>query len=424
MAEARCTVARPVRLSGAGIHTGVPSITTLAPGDGPGIVFRRTDLDGRPEIAACLANVRECDRRVVLGRGAVTVSTVEHLLAAAYAVGLDDLTVELNGPEVPALDGSAAPYLAALADAGKAASPGTRRVLRPTRRTVVEAEGSRYVASAHLGLRLTVTTEWPHPLIGRQSGCWDVTAERFATELAGARTFGFRSEAEALRAAGLAGGVTAHNAIILTDDGIENGPLRWPDEPVRHKALDLLGDLALLGARLEAEIVATKPGHRGNVALASALERTAARPEACVMDIEQIMRVLPHRYPMLLVDRIVELEPGKRIVGIKNVTINEPFFQGHFPGRPVMPGVLIVEALAQAGGVLLLEHVPHPETKLVLFMSLDEVKFRKPVLPGDQLRLEVEMLRFGGKTCRMRGIALVDGKPAAEGVMMAAILDR
>jgi UDP-3-O-[3-hydroxymyristoyl] N-acetylglucosamine deacetylase/3-hydroxyacyl-[acyl-carrier-protein] dehydratase len=200
--------------------------------------------------------------------------------------------------------------------------------------------------------------------------------------------------------------------------------LRWADEFVRHKAVDLLGDLALLGAPLNAEIVAFKPSHRENVNLVQIIERSAQLNAPPVMGIQEILKILPHRYPFLLVDRIVHTEPGKRIVGIKNVTMNEPFFPGHFPGHPVMPGVLIVEAMAQTGGMLLMGQVDDPESKVVYFMSIDGVKFRKPVVPGDQLRFELEMLKFRGKTCRMRGVAYVDGQPVTEAEMMAAIVDR
>jgi UDP-3-O-[3-hydroxymyristoyl] N-acetylglucosamine deacetylase/3-hydroxyacyl-[acyl-carrier-protein] dehydratase len=210
----------------------------------------------------------------------------------------------------------------------------------------------------------------------------------------------------------------------LSETGIESGALRWPDEFVRHKIGDVLGDLALLGARVEAHIMAERPSHQGNVELAQELARRGDRRDPTAMDVTRIMRVMPHRYPFLLVDRIVEIEPERRIVGLKNVTINEPFFQGHFPGHPIMPGVLIVEAMAQVGGMLLMDHFEDPESKVVYFMSLDGVKFRRPVLPGDQLRFEIEMVQFRGRTCRMRGEAFVDGQRVCEAEMMAQVVDR
>ncbi len=237
---------------------------------------------------------------------------------------------------------------------------------------------------------MTVTIEWDHPRIGRQSGCFDITPDGFTEQLARARTFGFARDARGLEDRGLARGATPSNTIVLSETDLVDTELRWPDEFVRHKAVDLLGDLALLGG----------------------------------MGIEEILGIIPHRYPMLLVDRIVEVEPRKRIVGIKNVTINEPFFQGHFPGHPIMPGVLIVEAMAQVGGMLLLGAVDDPENKVVYFMSIDGVKFRRPVVPGDQVRFELEMLQFRGKTCRMKGVGYVDGAAVAEAEMMARIVDR
>src|SRR5256714_14525116 len=200
--------------------------------------------------------------------------------------------------------------------------------------------------------------------------------------------------------------------------------MRWPDEFVRHKAADIVGDLALTGARIQAHVVATRPSHGGNIALARALARAGRRTGMPAMDIAKIMDYLPRRYPFLLVDRIIEVEGTKRIVGIKNVTINEPFFQGHFPGHPIMPGVLIIEAMAQVGGMLLLGTIEDPDQKVVYFMSLDNVKFRRPVLPGDQLRCELEMLQNRGRTCRMKGIAYVDGNVVAEAEMMARVVDR
>jgi UDP-3-O-[3-hydroxymyristoyl] N-acetylglucosamine deacetylase/3-hydroxyacyl-[acyl-carrier-protein] dehydratase len=359
-----------------------------------------------------------------LGEGDVAVETVEHLLAAAGALQIDDLTVELDGPEPPIGDGSFAPYLDALAEAGIVEQPGEPVVYRVTVPFHLAEGEASYVVAPAPALRLTATVEWPHPLIGRQSGSYDITPESFARELAGARTFGFLREAEALRARGLALGAALESTLILTEDGLAGGALRWPDEFVRHKAGDIVGDLALLGGRVQAHVVATKPSHQGNIALARWLGRTGQRSGGTVMDIGRILDVIPHRYPMLLVDRIIEVEGTRRIVGIKNVTINEPFFQGHFPGHPIMPGVLIIEAMAQVGGMLLLGTIEEPDQKVVYFMSLDNVKFRRPVLPGDQLRCELEMLQNRGRTCRMKGVAYVDGNVVAEAEMMARVVDK
>jgi UDP-3-O-[3-hydroxymyristoyl] N-acetylglucosamine deacetylase/3-hydroxyacyl-[acyl-carrier-protein] dehydratase len=385
------------------------------------------DLPGAPAVPARLSEVAAVERRTALGAGAVTIDTVEHLLAAVAAHEIDDLTIELAGPEPPIGDGSVQPYFEALARAGiveVAGEPLVLTVAAPF--TVTEGDASYVVAPAR-ELRLTVAIEWPHPLIGRQAGSYTVTPATFAAELARARTFGFAGEAAALQAKGLIKGASAASAIVLDERGLaDGGALRWPDEFVRHKAADILGDLALLGGRVRAHIVATRPSHAGNITLARALARAARRSGPPKMDIGRIMDVLPHRYPFLLVDRIVEVEGRERIVGIKNVTINEPFFQGHFPGHPVMPGVLLIEAMAQVGGMLLLSYFEgqNIDDKVVYFMSLDNVKFRRPVVPGDQIRYELEMLSFRGKTCRMKGEGYVDGQLVVEAEMMATVVDR
>ena len=227
-----------------------------------------------------------------------------------------------------------------------------------------------------------------------------------------------------MRARGLALGASLENAVVLDDESVVSGELRYPDEFVRHKIGDVVGDLALLGARLAAHVVADRPSHEGNLALAREIRAAGKRQGQPIVDIEKIMQYLPHRYPMLLVDRILEFESGKRIVGIKNVTINEPFFQGHYPGHPVMPGVLVIEAMAQVGGLLLMEAVEDVENKTIYFMALDNVKWRRPITPGDQIRFELEMLQLRRYVCRMRGVGYVDGQVAVEAEMMAGIRDR
>ncbi len=421
----RRTIAREAAITGTGLHSGRDASARCLAGEaGQGIVFRRVDLPGSSPIPARLSQVRSTERRTALGQGQDTVETVEHLLAAAAALQIDDLTVELDGPEPPIGDGSFAPYLDALKAAGTLEQPGHPVVYRVTVPFHLTEGESSYVVAPAAALRLTTTIEWAHPLIGRQAGSFDITPDGFARELAPARTFGFLREAEALRARGLALGADLDSTLVLSEDGLVGGELRWPDEFVRHKAGDIVGDLALVGGRVQAHIVATRPSHQGNIALARWLQRTGQRDGGTVMDIGRILDVIPHRYPMLLVDRIIEVEGTNRIVGIKNVTINEPFFQGHFPGHPIMPGVLIIEAMAQVGGMLLLGTIEDPDQKVVYFMSLDNVKFRRPVLPGDQLRCELEMLQNRGRTCRMKGVAYVDGNVVAEAEMMARVVDR
>jgi UDP-3-O-[3-hydroxymyristoyl] N-acetylglucosamine deacetylase/3-hydroxyacyl-[acyl-carrier-protein] dehydratase len=426
--NARRSIDRRVSLRGIGLHTGAETEVTLVPAPaGHGIVFRRVDLRDKPEVPARLTEVETVERRTAVGRGECSIQTVEHLLAAVAVHEIDDVTLEVAGPELPIMDGSVRPYFDALVEARPVEVGGTPVVLTVQAPFTVTEGDSAYVVAPAKDYRLTVTIEWPHPLIGRQAGSYEVTPEAFAREIAGARTFGFTSEIAELQAKGLIKGASSANAIVLDERGILNGgKLRWPDEFVRHKAADVVGDLALTGARIRAHIVANRPSHRGNIALAWALSRAAKHAGPPRMDIGRIMDVLPHRYPFLLVDRIIEIEGQRRIVGIKNVTINEQFFQGHFPGHPIMPGVLIIEAMAQVGGMLLMHHFEgqNVEDKVVYFMSLDNVKFRRPVVPGDQLRFELEMLQFRGKTCRMKGVGYVDGQVVAEAEMMAMVTDK
>lgn len=421
--SARRTIARAGAVSGVGLHLGKPCRLTFEPATpGTGVRFRRIDVAGAPETPAHADVAELAERRTQLGTGDAALHTVEHVLAAVMGAGIDDLVISMDGPEPPILDGSARPFLEALQHAGMVEHGGTAdcvRVVRPLR--VVDGE-SVYEAHPADGLMLDVRIDFPHPLVGSQGGTWVINPETFQQELAGARTFGFMREVEALRAMGLIQGASTENAVVLDETGVVGTTLRWPDEFVRHKAMDLVGDLALAGKRVQARITATKPSHRGTVLLVRALLAQDQREEQ-VLGVEEIMKVLPHRYPFLLVDRVLELGE-KRIVGIKNVTINEPFFEGHFPGHPIMPGVLIVEAMAQVGGMLLMGTVEDPDSKVVYFMSLDNVKFRKPVRPGDQLRFELEMVQVRGKICRMKGVAKVDGEIVCEAEFAAMVRDR
>jgi UDP-3-O-[3-hydroxymyristoyl] N-acetylglucosamine deacetylase / 3-hydroxyacyl-[acyl-carrier-protein] dehydratase len=405
------------------LHLGVPCRITFQPAPAKqGILFRRTDCPGLPPIRAHVSEVSGSERRTQLGKGAQAVHTVEHVLAAVMGMGIDDVTIDMDGPEPPILDGSAAPFLAALSEAGLAALEGEPDFLDLSEPVRIIDGASVYEAFPCDRLELDVTIEFPHPLIGKQARRFTVTEELFASELSRARTFGFVHEVDALRAKGLIKGASLENAVVLDDTAVLSGDLRWADEFVRHKAMDCVGDLALAGARVRARIVAVKPSHRGTITLVRELVK-AGRKEKGMYTIEDIMKVLPHRYPFLLVDRILEIEE-KRIVGLKNVTINEPFFQGHFPGHPIMPGVLIIEAMAQVGGMLMLGSLADPDSKVVYFMSLDNVKFRRPVKPGDQLRFELEVVQLRGTVCKMRGVGKVDGDVVVEADMAATIRDR
>jgi UDP-3-O-[3-hydroxymyristoyl] N-acetylglucosamine deacetylase/3-hydroxyacyl-[acyl-carrier-protein] dehydratase len=430
----RRTISTPATLKGIGLHLGQECELTFRPAaSGSGVRFRRTDLSDQPIIAARVEEVTATERRTQLGEGRTAIHTVEHVLSAAAALELDDLMIDMSGPEPPILDGSSAPFYDALITADiveQAGEPDYLTLSEPLR--VIDGN-SVYEAYPADDLALDVTIEFAHPVIGRQSGRYVVGRESYRHEFAEARTFGFLDEVEELRAKGLIRGASTDNAIVLDDQGVMANELRWDDEFLRHKALDCVGDLALAGARVRARIVAVRPSHRGTVTLVREMVRAGHRSRsttkgekgmAGTMSIEEIMKVLPHRYPFLLIDRILEMEGKERIVGIKNVTINEPFFQGHFPGHPIMPGVLIIEAMAQVGGMLLMGSIEEAEQKVVYFMSLDKVRFRKPVKPGDQLRFELEVIQIRGAVCKMRGIAKVDGELVAEAEMAAMVRDR
>jgi UDP-3-O-[3-hydroxymyristoyl] N-acetylglucosamine deacetylase/3-hydroxyacyl-[acyl-carrier-protein] dehydratase len=411
-------------VEGVGLHLGQACrLTFRGAAPGSGIQFRRVDLPDAPLTPAHVSRAVLSERRTQLGEGDGALHTVEHVLAAVAGLELDDLEIAMDAPEPPVLDGSAVPFVEALEQAGIAEQPGSVQYL-DVRRPMRLADGeAAYEARPSDALELAVTIDFPHPLIGHQTGVYRLTGDAFRTELAPARTFGFVREVEMLRAKGLIRGASTSNAVVLDETGVVDATLRWPDEFVRHKALDCVGDLALAGKRVRGHITATRPSHRGTVLLVRELV-TMADEQPRMLGIEEIMKVLPHRYPFLLVDRIVDFEPRQRIVGIKNVTINEPFFQGHFPGHPIMPGVLIIEAMAQVGGMLLMGAIDDPENKVVYFMSLDKIKFRRPVKPGDQIRFELEMQQIRGSVCKMRGVGLVDGNVVAEAEMAAMIRDK
>lgn len=421
------TVGSSVSVEGIGVHSGEAAVLTFRPAEpDTGIRFRRVDLEGTPEIPADLAHVAATDLGTSLCEEDVHVLTVEHVLAALAAHRVDNVVLELSGPEPPIQDGSFVAYFDAIREAGLADQGVAAKVLEITEPLELRLDsGAAYVVAPNPTLRISATIDFDHPAIGRQFGTFDITRDTFEAELATARTFGFKEDAEALHERGLALGASLENTVVLDDHGVLNDELRFPDEFLRHKVGDIVGDLALLGAQIKGHIVADRPSHEGNVALARALAGQDRRKRGNgVVDIQRIMKCLPHRYPMLLVDKIVEFEPEKRIVAIKNVTINEPFFQGHFPGHPIMPGVLLIEAMAQVGGLLLMESEEHPEDKVVYFMSMDRVKWRQPVVPGDQVVFELELLQSRGQVFRIGGVGKVEGKIVVEGELTAKVMDK
>jgi len=424
------TLERPATLSGVGVHSGERSSVTFRPDpSASGIRFLRTDLEGSLEIPADLEHVADTELGTTLAASSgETVRTVEHVMAALSAAGVSSTVVEIDGPEPPILDGSFEQYLGALNSAGtRELEAEVPALCISSPLTLDDGSGSaRYVVTPADAFRVSATIEFDHPAIGRQYGSFALDNGQFETDIAPARTFGFESEASALRERGLACGASLENTVVLNDKGILNDALRFPDEFLRHKVGDLVGDLALLGARIETHVIAERPSHKGNVALGLALAKASRRNPAGspIVDTQQILKYLPHRYPMLLVDRVIDFESGKRIVGVKNVTINEPFFAGHYPGHPIMPGVLIIEAMAQVGGLLLMDTVDNPDEKVVYFMSLDNVKWRRPVRPGDQLVFEIALVQLRRNICKMRGEGFVDGQLVAEADLMARIMAR
>ncbi len=462
MYEKQRTIKKEISLSGIGLHTGVNCTMTFKPAlPDQGIRFVRADLPDKPWVIADVDHVVDISRGTTLQKGEAKVFTVEHVLAAFAGIQIDNMIVELDNVEPPVCDGSAKPYVDKLLEAGIETQDADKFYLEidtPMAYSESERDVDLVVAPSD-DLRITFMIDYKNPALGTQYTTLVNLEKEFVEEFAPARTFCFLSEVEMLKNSDLIKGGGIDNAIVIYDSdlgqievdrirkvlnlndkcfvgetGIINDiPLRFYNEPVRHKTLDLLGDLMLIGVPFKGHVLAARSGHKANVALAKRMRNLYKKKKIAAkfgssghnsFDINTIFKFLPHRYPMLLIDRILDLDPGKRVTAIKNVTINEPFFNGHFPGHPIMPGVLIIEAMAQAGGVLLLNAVENPEEKVVYFMSIDKAKFRKPVIPGDQLRFELEMLSLKRTTCKMAGKAYVDNKLVASAEFMAMVVDK
>jgi UDP-3-O-[3-hydroxymyristoyl] N-acetylglucosamine deacetylase/3-hydroxyacyl-[acyl-carrier-protein] dehydratase len=430
------TIKKAVAIEGVGLHTGEKGLMRFLPAPvGHGVRFVRTDLAGRPEVRVRPENAHfdpDAGRRTILQQDGVQVHTMEHVLAAVAGLGVDNLIIETSTMEVPeGHDGSAGPIAGAMLEAGLQDQDKPTRHIKVSKPVRWAENGVELSAVPYSGFRISFRIEYDHPLIGVQERTVDITPESFMKEIAPARTFVLERDVEALRKSGWIKGGRLESAIVVGKDAVLNdGKLRYPDEFVRHKILDLLGDLFILGGPLLGHVSAKRSGHQGHVAFVKRLKETLPLPGRRPggppeeWDTTAIMDLLPHRYPFLLVDRITKIEEGRAIEGVKNVTINEPFFQGHFPGHPVMPAVLILEAMAQVGGMLMLNTVDDPSSNLVYFMGIDGAKFRRPVVPGDQLHFKLELLSAKRRVMKMRGEAFVDGQLVAEAELLATVVDR
>jgi UDP-3-O-[3-hydroxymyristoyl] N-acetylglucosamine deacetylase/3-hydroxyacyl-[acyl-carrier-protein] dehydratase len=429
------TIARDTEVRGVGFFTGADVRLRFRP-DEPdrGIRFVRVDLPGRPRVAAHVRNVVHRQRRTTLQEGAAVVEMVEHVLAALAGLRIDNCLVEIDAAETPGCDGSSQAFVEAIRRAGIVEQDRPRPALTidrpvtvregPATLTAHPGDGERLVISYHLDYG-------PITPIGRQSLFLDLAPDTFERELGPSRTFLLEDEARVLRQAGIGRRATEADLLIFGAEGPIGNSLRFPDECVRHKLLDLVGDLALLGLDLVGHVVAHRSGHQLNAELVRKLLEAvepcgstapAAAASDPVLDIQGIMRIVPHRFPFLLIDRVVELDPGKRVRALKNITYNEPFFPGHWPGRPIMPGVLILEAMAQASGIVI-SGWANPAEQEALIVGLDEVKIRRAVVPGDQLYLEVVTLRAKSRSAEMRASAWVGDQIAAEAKIRFVIVD-
>ena len=425
------TIERETSISGVGLFNGQPVEIVFRPAEPyTGARFVRTDLPGEPSVAVSPETLCERYRTTALRQNGVEIAFVEHALAALAGLGIDNIEMRLNGEELPVLDGSAKIYCEHLREAGirEFAEPANHFVVREPF-AITDGNASIVALPNETGFAVSYTLDYEGQFVGTQSLTMALTEDTFVEQLAPARTYCLEPEIEHFIAMGLGKGATEDNVVVVPVDGKIKTKLRFQDEPVRHKIVDLIGDMYVAGVWFNARIVAVKSGHASNAKFVrktvDVIREHRLRGIALsepLLDVRGIQKLLPHRYPFLLVDRIIAIEDDKRIVGIKNVTINEPFFQGHWPEQPVMPGVLHIEALAQIAGVLLLRRIEY-SGKLTLLVALDKVKLRKPVVPGDQVRLEAEIERATGTRAQVSAKATVDGKVVASAVLRFMLAD-
>jgi UDP-3-O-[3-hydroxymyristoyl] N-acetylglucosamine deacetylase / 3-hydroxyacyl-[acyl-carrier-protein] dehydratase len=436
------TVKETVEYKGVGLHSGKEIKITVRPAEpGNGVTFVRTDLENQPVVRAHGANMKARQRRTCIQDGRAEVYTCEHLLAALYALDIDNVVVEIDGEEVPGLDGAAGEFFRGLRASGIVES----RMPRPSyavKQPIYVREGSASIVALPGSGKLTIEYHLDYPAFqnngngkgshvpgAKQIVGFEMSAENFERDIAPARTFVFQHEVEALRAAGLGKGANSQNTLVVGPEGPQENTLHWDDELARHKILDLIGDISNAGVDLDAHIIATRSGHGLNMALVKRILEEREReqeqgevPSDTGLDIRDILKLLPHRYPFLLIDRVIELDGFQKAVAIKNVTINEPFFQGHWPEQPIMPGVLQLEAMAQLAGVLLLRKLENTG-KLAVLWSIDKVKLRGAVVPGDQLRIEVETIRARPAVGHVRARCKVGGRLVAEAELKFTLVD-
>src|SRR5437016_4356719 len=435
--EFQHTVSKTASFSGTALHTGEKVTLKLQPAPvDHGIKFKRKDLQDEPTIDAKIDNLKTVERATTIGEGPVRVHTVEHVLAALWAMGVDNAVVEMDANEPPIGDGSAQAYVDLIRKVGVVAQEEPRKFFG-TRDTmhVQSKTGALLVLLPDDKFRISCTQAGPNNKF-TQFLSMEVTPAAFERDIAPARTFVFYEDVQPLMEKNLIKGGSLENAIVVRGDAVlSKEPLRFADEFVRHKILDIIGDLALVGRRLRGHVVAVKPGHAANADLTRAITREQTRRSAVAtprtipsgdggLDIDEVMQILPHRFPFLMVDRIISFETETKCVGVKTVTINEPFFQGHFPGHPVMPGVLQVEAMAQVASILLFK-LAKTTSRIGYFMSADAVKFRKPVLPGDTIFIHAELTKSRGeRLAKAKCHCVVNDAIVSEAELMFTFMDK
>ena len=435
--EFQQTVGKITGFTGIALHTGEKVTLTLHPAPvNHGIKFKRKDLQDEPTIDATIENLKTVERATTIGEGSVRVHTVEHVLAALWAMGVDNAIVEMNANEPPIGDGSAQIYVDLIRKAGVVPQEEPRKYFEVRDTMHVESKtGALLVLLPNNEFRISCTQAGPNNKF-TQFLSVEITPATFEREISPARTFVYYEDVEALMDKNLIKGGSLENAIVVRGEAVlSKEPLRFADEFVRHKILDIVGDLALVGRRIRGHVVAVKPGHASNAELARVLAREQTRRSAMStpraipigdsgLDTAEVMNILPHRYPFLMVDRVIGFEGENKITAIKSITINEPFFQGHFPGHPVMPGVMQVEAMAQAASILLFK-LTKTSSRVGYFMSADEVKFRKPVFPGDTIFIHAELTRArGNRMAKTKCYCVVNDAIVSEAELMFTFLDK